>query len=171
MADNIESKATVASEEIEAEECQEDVPEEGKIIRKDEKSRLNVEVLDDAETVTLEQPVYQIRPQLHEKFKPLNAKEVIHNVLFDQLSAKTYDAQEAAQWTKDIADLIREKVKELKFKRYKYIVNVVLGEQHGAGVKMGTRCIWDAEADTYAYDSFLNDTIFCVATVYAVYFY
>ncbi|XP_050588693.1 dynein light chain Tctex-type protein 2B-like [Bombus affinis] len=156
MADNIESKATVASEEIEAEECQEDVPEEGKIIRKDEKSRLNVEVLDDAETVTLEQRVYQIRPQLHEKFKPLNAKEVIHNVLFDQLSAKTYDAQEAAQWTKDIADLIREKVKELKFKRYKYIVNVVLGEQHGAGVKMGTRCIWDAEADTYAYDSFLN---------------
>ncbi|XP_003399752.1 dynein light chain Tctex-type protein 2B [Bombus terrestris] len=171
MADNIESKATVASEEIEAEEYQEDVPEEGKIIRKDEKSRLNVEVLDDAETVTLEQRVYQIRPQLHEKFKPLNAKEVIHNVLFDQLSAKTYDAQEAAQWTKDIADLIREKVKELKFKRYKYIVNVVLGEQHGAGVKMGTRCIWDAEADTYAYDSFLNDTIFCVATVYAVYFY
>lgn len=33
---------------------------------------------------------------------------------------------------------------------------MVLGEQHGAGVKMGTRCIWDAEADTYAYDSFLN---------------
>ena len=35
-------------------------------------------------------------------------------------------------------------------------MNVVLGEQHGAGVKMGTRCIWDAEADAYAYDSFLN---------------
>lgn len=45
---------------------------------------------------------------------------------------------------------------DLQFKRYKYIVNVVLGEQHGAGVKVGTRCIWDAEADTYAYDSFIN---------------
>lgn len=33
---------------------------------------------------------------------------------------------------------------------------MVLGQQYGAGVKMGTRCIWDAEADTYAYDSFLN---------------
>lgn len=44
----------------------------------------------------------------------------------------------------------------LQFKRYKYIVNVVLGQQHGAGVKIGTRCIWDAEADTYAYDSFIN---------------
>lgn len=45
---------------------------------------------------------------------------------------------------------------ELNFRRYKYLVNVVLGEQHGAGVKMGTRCIWDAEADAYAYDSFVN---------------
>lgn len=33
---------------------------------------------------------------------------------------------------------------------------MVLGQQHGAGVKIGTRCIWDAEADTYAYDSFIN---------------
>ena len=143
----------------------------GDIAEEEEKTQVNVELLDDTETVAPEQPVYQIRPQLHEKFKPLSAKEVIHNVLFDQLSAKTYDAQEAIQWTKDIADIIRDKVKELKFKRYKYLVNVVLGEQHGAGVKMGTRCIWDAEADTYAYDSFVNDTIFCVATVYAVYFY
>ena len=81
------------------------------IAEEEEKTQVNVEVLDDAETVAPEQPVYQIRPQLHEKFKPLSAKEVIHNVLFDQLSAKTYDAQEAIQWTKDIADIIRDKVK------------------------------------------------------------
>ncbi|XP_024938441.1 tctex1 domain-containing protein 2 [Cephus cinctus] len=119
----------------------------------------------------LAQPVYQIRPQLFEKFRPLSAKEVIHTVLFDYLSTKVYNVEEAEQWMKEIADLIKEKIKELKFGRYKYIVNVVLGEQHGAGLKMGTRCIWDAEADSYAYDNFVNDTIFCVATVYAVYFY
>ncbi|XP_076648280.1 dynein light chain Tctex-type protein 2B isoform X2 [Halictus rubicundus] len=140
-------------------------------VEEKERTQVNLEVLEDAETEHSEQRIYQMRPQLHEKFKPLRAKEVIHNILFDQLSTKVYDAQEAVQWTKDIADIIREKVKELNFKRYKYLVNVVLGEQHGAGVKMGTRCIWDAEADTYAYDSFVNDTIFCVATVYAVYFY
>ncbi|CAK9833792.1 Dynein light chain Tctex-type protein 2B [Anthophora retusa] len=160
-----ESKTSVTSKEVVTEKVSEEIK-----VQKEETSRVNVEVLDDAETTRTEQ-VYQIRPQLHEKFKPLSAKEVIHNVLFDQLSAKIYDAEEAVQWTKDIADTIREKVKELKFKHYKYIVNVVLGEQHGAGVKIGTRCIWDAEADAYAYDSFLNDTIFCVATVYAVYFY
>ncbi|XP_025990045.2 dynein light chain Tctex-type protein 2B isoform X2 [Solenopsis invicta] len=132
--------------------------------------QMNLEILEDGEA-TAQQTVYQIRPHLNEKFKPLSAKEVIHDVLFDQLATKSYDAQAAAQWTKDIADIIERKIKDLQFKRYKYIVNVVLGQQHGAGVKIGTRCIWDAEADTYAYDSFINDTIFCVAIVYAVYFY
>lgn len=136
----------------------------------EEKKYVNLEVLEDVEE-TAQQPVYQIRPQLHEKFKPLSAKEIIHDVLFDQLATKSYNAQAAAQWTKDIADIIERKMKDLQFKRYKYIVNVILGQQHGAGVKIGTRCIWDAEADTYAYDSFINDTIFCVAIVYAVYFY
>ncbi|KYM98178.1 Tektin-4 [Cyphomyrmex costatus] len=136
----------------------------------EEKKNVNLEVLDDVEE-TAQQPAYQIRPHLYEKFKPLSAKEIIHDVLFEQLSTKSYDAQAAAQWTKDIADNIERKIKDLQFKRYKYVVNVVLGQQHGAGVKIGTRCIWDAEADTYAYDSFVNDTIFCVAIVYAVYFY
>ncbi|KAG7207337.1 hypothetical protein KM043_009002 [Ampulex compressa] len=145
--------------------------EAAKLEQVEEKSEVNLEVLRDTDSATVQQPVYQIRPQLYEKFKPLSAKEVIHNVLFDNLSTKVYDAQEAVHWTKNIADTIKEKIKELKFKRYKYIVNVVLGEQRGAGVKMGTRCIWDAEADTYAYDNFVNDTIFCVATVYAVYYY
>ncbi|XP_043491075.1 dynein light chain Tctex-type protein 2B-like [Polistes fuscatus] len=130
---------------------------------------LNVELLEGENDSS--EPVYRICPHLYDKFKPLSAKEVIHNVLFDQLSTKTYNAQEAVQWTKNIADILKVKIKELQFKRYKYVVNVVLGEQHGAGIKMGTRCIWDAEADAYAFDSFINDTIFCVATVYAVYFY
>ncbi|KAK2585121.1 hypothetical protein KPH14_008631 [Odynerus spinipes] len=131
--------------------------------------KMNFDLLDSKETA--QEPVYRIRPHLYDKFKPLSAKEVIHEVLNDQLYEKTYNVQDATQWTKDIADTIKEKVKELKFNNYKYIVNVVLGEQHGAGVKMGTRCIWDTEADTYAFDSFINDTIFCVATVYAIYYY
>ncbi|XP_011258056.1 tctex1 domain-containing protein 2-like [Camponotus floridanus] len=140
------------------------------VAQEKEEKDVNLEVPEDVEE-TAQQPVYQIRPPLHEKFKPLSAKEIIHDVLFDQLATKSYDAQAAAQWTKDIADIIERKIKDLQFKRYKYIVNVVLGQQHGAGVKIGTRCIWDAEADTYAYDSFINDSIFCMAIVYAVYFY
>lgn len=136
----------------------------------EDQEKLNLDLLDSKENDAPE-PIYQIRPHLYDKFKPLSAKEVIHEVLYDRLCTKTYNAQDAAQWTKDIADTIKERIKELKFKHYKYVVSVVLGEQHGAGIKMGTRCVWDTEADAYAFDSFINDTIFCVATVYAIYYY
>ncbi|KAH0569045.1 dynein light chain Tctex-type protein 2B-like isoform X1 [Cotesia glomerata] len=114
---------------------------------------------------------YQISPQLADKFKPQLVKEIIYNVLHDQLSSKVYNVQDANKWGKEISDIIKNKVKELNFRQYKYIVNVVLGEQRGAGVKIGTRCLWDAEADDYAHGNFLNETIFCVACVYAVFFY
>lgn len=42
------------------------------------------------------------------------------------------------------------------YERYKLIVNVVLGERKGEGVKMGSRCLWDPETDSYASQSFLN---------------
>ena len=47
-------------------------------------------------------------------------------------------------------------VTDLGFKKYKFMVQVVLGERHGAGVKIGSRCIWDADTDNYASDVFMN---------------
>lgn len=45
---------------------------------------------------------------------------------------------------------------ELHMKRYKHIVQVVMGEMRGAGVKSGVRCVWDAETDGYTSDVFIN---------------
>lgn len=36
------------------------------------------------------------------------------------------------------------------------MVQVVLGEQHGAGIKIGSRCLWDADTDNCASDIFIN---------------
>jgi hypothetical protein len=35
--------------------------------------------------------------------------------------------------------------------RYKYIVQVVLGQQKGQGIQAGTKCFWDFETDTVAF--------------------
>ncbi|CAM9356191.1 unnamed protein product, partial [Sphacelaria rigidula] len=58
---------------------------------------------------------------------------------------------------------------EMNLARYKYIVQVVIGEQRGEGVRMGSRCFWDSETDNIANETYVNDSIFCVATAYAVY--
>ncbi|KAK7791372.1 hypothetical protein R5R35_007910 [Gryllus longicercus] len=114
---------------------------------------------------------YQIRPGLEEKFKSVVVKEMIHNVLNDELGGKIYSEEEAKEWSQSIANTIRMKVKEMGFPRYKFVVQCVIGEEHGAGVKIGSRCLWDADTDNYASDTFLNETIFCMTAVYAIYFY
>ena len=51
------------------------------------------------------------------------------------------------------------------------MVEVVLGEQRGEGVRMGTRCLWDADTDNYASDVFMNDSLFCCAAAFGIYYY
>ena len=71
--------------------------------------------------------------------------------------------------TKKIADEIRKRLKAQDLPRYKYMVQLVIGEQRGEGVRMGCRTFWDRDTDAYASETFTNDSIFCVATAYAVY--
>ncbi|XP_046853922.1 dynein light chain Tctex-type protein 2B-like [Xenia sp. Carnegie-2017] len=49
---------------------------------------------------------------------------------------------------------------DLKLDRYKILVQVVIGEQKGEGVKVACRCLWDSDTDNYAQDIFMTDTFF-----------
>lgn len=117
------------------------------------------------------QNTYIIRPNFSQKFRPVNVKEMIHVVLGEMLSGKTYDAEETTNWTKDIADTIKKRLKDMGHERYKFVVQVVIGEQRGEGVKMGCRCFWDSDTDNYAQDIFMNESLFCVAAAYGIFKY
>ncbi|XP_013772186.1 tctex1 domain-containing protein 2-like isoform X1 [Limulus polyphemus] len=114
---------------------------------------------------------YNIRPSLDQKFRSAPVKECIRLILMEELGDKSYRAEDVPVWTKSIADAIRDKIKELGFERYKMVVQVVIGEQRGEGVKIGSRCLWDSDTDNYASDIFMNDSLFCVATAFATYYY
>lgn len=77
---------------------------------------------------------------------------MIYKVLCDTLHDKRYDSTQVESWTKDITDIIKKNLKgnhtqtmcssllislqlDLELKRYKYVVQVVIGEQRGEGVK------------------------------------
>ncbi|GFN94408.1 TCTEX1 domain-containing protein 2 [Plakobranchus ocellatus] len=117
------------------------------------------------------QNTYIIRPNFSQKFRPINVKEMIHVVLGEMLAGKTYNAEETTSWTKDIADTIKKRLKDMGHERYKFVVQVVIGEQRGEGVKMGCRCFWDSDTDNYAQDIFMNESLFCVAAAYGVFKY
>ncbi|KAG5276507.1 hypothetical protein AALO_G00132840 [Alosa alosa] len=114
---------------------------------------------------------YLIRPNYQHKFKAGVVKECIREILRDNLTGLKYDPQQSPILSKTLADTIKEKLKEVGFERYKMVVQVVLGEQRGEGVKMAARCFWDADTDSYAQDIFMNESLFCVAAAFGSYYY
>jgi len=118
-----------------------------------------------------EEEKYVVRPQFKDTFKPREVKQIMKAVIKEKLFDKKYNQNETGNWTKDIAVAIKSRLKELELKRYKFMVQVVIGEMKGAGVRMGCRCLWDAQTDKVAEETFINESLFCVAVAFGVYLY
>ncbi|EAR89953.1 dynein light chain tctex-type 1 protein (macronuclear) [Tetrahymena thermophila SB210] len=115
---------------------------------------------------------YQIRPKQREKFRPGKAKEIISETLNLKLKNQVYtDAATVSTISRDIADTIKYKLKDLGLPRYKFMVSVIIGQQKGQGVRVGSRQFWDFDTDYVASDYYVNDSLFCLVTVYGVYLY
>eukprot|EP01012_Entosiphon_sulcatum_P066804 TRINITY_DN961_c0_g1_i1.p2 TRINITY_DN961_c0_g1~~TRINITY_DN961_c0_g1_i1.p2 ORF type:complete len:142 (-),score=37.39 TRINITY_DN961_c0_g1_i1:132-557(-) len=115
---------------------------------------------------------FSLRPNHKKKFRPAQVRELIKRVLQQRLEAQQdYSVDNTAAVTKDIAEQLRESLKELQYDRYKFIVHVVIGEQRGEGLKMGCRCFWDSDTDNYAEEMYMNKALFCVASVFGIYHY
>lgn len=112
-----------------------------------------------------------VKPKLKDKFKPSKAKEIIIKVLDKKLVDVGYQAEKIQFLIKEIAETIKGELKGLGLQRYKYIVQVVVGEQKGQGLRIGGRCFWDNDTDCCVSESRVNDLLFCLVTVNAVYVY
>lgn len=114
---------------------------------------------------------YVIRPNFQHKFRPVMVKEMIHFVLAENLAGKHYDPEQTTEWTKNICDTIKNKLQEMGYDRYKFIVQVVIAEQRGQGTKMVCRCFWDADSDNYAQDLYMNESLVAVAAAFGIFHY
>ena len=109
------------------------------------------------------------RPPYTQRASTNTMKEIIHTVLNKELAGQTYQGDRVQHQTKQIADDIKDKLKALNLPRYKYCVQAVIGEQRGEGVRMGCRTFWESTTDTYASDTYVNDSLFCCVVAYAIY--
>lgn len=114
---------------------------------------------------------YVIRPTFEKKFRPAVIQDIMSQVVKQVLGDKQYDTDAALGWSQDICDEVRQHVKDLQLDRYKIVVQATIGEQRGGGAKMATRCFWDSDTDNCAEHVYVNDSLFCVAVTYGVYFY
>ena len=96
---------------------------------------------------------------LHRKmsnFRQTKVKTIMEEVLREKLTGATYHPDNTSQWTREIADEIKQSLKLQDMDRYKYVVQVMIGEQRGEGVSMSARCFWDQKRDHYVQKTFQN---------------
>ena len=87
-------------------------------------------------TAEVTQESFSLRPNYKKKFRASQVREVIRKVLVEKLEGGEYNADSVSSLTKEVADLIRDRLKQQDYDRYKLIVNVFICEQKGDGVKM-----------------------------------
>jgi hypothetical protein len=107
----------------------------------------------------------------YDRFKPREVQSILKTVLAEFLEEKKYDSNLTTTWTRDISTRIRDELKGLNLPRYKFMVQVIIGEMKGAGARVGCRCLWDNNTDKLAEETYINDSIFAVAVAFGIYLY
>ncbi|XP_036433900.1 tctex1 domain-containing protein 3 [Colossoma macropomum] len=68
-----------------------------------------------------------------------------------------------------VADQLLALAKEQVFERYRYVVQVSVGQKLGQGVKIASKALWDHEKDSFITLRYENPYLFAVGTVFALY--
>ena len=112
---------------------------------------------------------YRLEPR--RKFEASKVKAIIDNVFESHLKKEEmYDHNANRQLARSLAEIIKLRVKDLNYERYKIVSSVTIGQMKDQGLRVGSRCCWDPKWDTYAESSFKNKHLFAVATVWAIYY-
>ena len=121
---------------------------------------------------------YQLKPKTDQKFKPEMAKKIISRLLNDTLEGHNYMSLLNLKDDNDnpITDILAENIKKeiLDFgfdPRYKFVSNVQLVQNSGAGCRISAVCSWDGDTDNKCVVTFRTETFVVMASVFAFYYY
>ncbi|XP_069498249.1 dynein light chain Tctex-type 5-like [Ambystoma mexicanum] len=104
-----------------------------------------------------------------EKFPCAEVERLIGEYLPSRLANVSYDPSKCARITTDLCEEIKSLVKRATPPRYKLICNVTIGSSDTEDIVVTSQCLWDPHSDTFSSCSYVNLTLFCVVSVYAVY--
>lgn len=81
--------------------------------------------------------------------------------------------EDLATANKKICDEVKARLKDpsANIKRYKVLVHCLIGDKKGQGIRMGNKCLWDTNTDSFVSAFFENEQIFATVTAFGVYYY
>lgn len=119
------------------------------------------------------QNTYRTEPNEDERFQAYKIEPKLYDLLKDALKGKKYSSVQSGTYSKELSqDIMRETrlLMNNASPRYKLVAHVVIGEPTGQDIRVGSRCVWDSAFDNCASVVYKNDSLFAVATVFAIYF-
>ena len=127
----------------------------------------------------IEPHTYQLKPSTSEKFKPEIVRNLVNNLLNEELQGQTYmsllnmNDEDGNSFTDCLAEKIKNEVLNLgRFdQRYKYVCHVELVQNSGANCKILAQALWDADNDGKAEVVYKTETFAVAASVFAFYLY
>ncbi|KAK1165221.1 tctex1 domain-containing protein 1-like [Acipenser oxyrinchus oxyrinchus] len=123
--------------------------------------RKRVTIIDDQVPDTSSKP--------KEKFSSTLVDKLIQEFLLSKLEKVSYDPTLCTKLTRDVSKEIKDMVKKSTPSRYKLVCVVTLGKKANEDAVVASRCLWDSHADNFTSYTYQNRTLFCIATVFAVY--
>lgn len=114
---------------------------------------------------------YSSRPSYALMFKSGATQDLLRRVVQSKVENVVYDPESTPALCREIATCIKGELKAQNYPRYKFLVQVIIGEVKGAGVRCGARCLWDQQTDKLAEYNFQNESLFCLAIAFGVYLY
>ncbi|KAF8382705.1 dylt-2 [Pristionchus pacificus] len=114
---------------------------------------------------------FVIRAAQGEKFRAATAEKIMTEVVAEQLAGEIFSMLTVEDLGRKISDAINQRLKDLNLPRYKFIVQVMIGESRGQGVHAMSQCVWDADVDGMATINYNLNNIWCQATAFAIFTY
>jgi hypothetical protein len=113
---------------------------------------------------------YRLGPDQNQKFNPITIKDIVEEILNENLSHETYEPRKVRELIRSVSDDIKLKVKPLIYHRYKIVVSVTIAPNFGQSLVVASRPLWNHELDNCCTVQFQNKKICVVAMIFVVYY-
>ncbi|KAH3849288.1 dynein light chain Tctex-type 5-A-like [Dreissena polymorpha] len=110
---------------------------------------------------------YKLTPDF--KIQESKIKDIIKNVLAEQITEKNYDASHCGSKCKLISEIMKERVKKLELPRFKIVCMATIGQLFDQSMLVTSRCLWDQRFDNVVSAELRKGDIVAVGMVFAVY--
>ncbi len=114
---------------------------------------------------------YRMAPTPSSKFNASRVEHEMEKTMAEMVPpSREYDSKLSADLTKQLTDEIKCRVKTLGFRRYKFVVQVIIAQVKDQGFAVTSRSVWDNSKDNFATAVHETPHYVIVATVFASYF-